>query len=1127
MLSPLLATPAQAAENLLAHPSFEAVHEPDQFGRCFTGWEGWVYEQPARIEVGHLAHHGDRACALISNQGGKVRMYMPSLKLAAGRYRFQAMLRGLDIGPGRWGKAVEFGFELDNQWLDLGLHGSFGWRPVTYVFEIAEEQANKPFKIFLGLYDEGRLWIDSCELVATNELDDELTPKPVVGPVAVPLKMPGDLPDNPVRCVDCAYRNAPEWQRCYACGQALDAVARTLYDTPPSMLLADFEDAAKGTAPFGQGTREVASPLTGTASLRLARGFASWDAPLDWSQHDFLQFDVHNPQAAPLLLYIEVRDVATKDYWTRVNYETLVPPGRSTVNLPTALYVGEKSRPGRPLLRDRITRFVVAVGDRGTLLFDDFRLIRIDRSAAAVPGMLAFDFGPPDAPLMTGFDRGPTAGYSAGRGWGWVDASFWRTFNVLQPDQLSQDFLCPESGVLQLDVPNGRYHVAMLLDSPGGYWGEVQRYRQRRVTVNGTVVVDETLDAETFTARYWRDAQREDLPGISPFDTYIREQLPLRQLTVDVTDGAIRVEFNGKAWACCLSALVVYPDSQRAGGERFLDWVDGQRRFQFDNFFRQIPPPRRGTPAPASGYQLFSRDPMAPVNPADGPDDHERLDDAGLTVTALRGEETMVTLSVQPGESLGALAMTLSPMRAGDVQLADSAIAVGWLDYRLSRVTMDGAVYTVAPRYWHPAPAPAADGVTRRFWLRIRVPVDAVPGTYRGTITVAPAQAPATAVPLRLVVQDAVLPEIADLAVGPWGSGIDLPWFGDDPVTSEWNARLFTQTLTALREAGCTSLSTRPHLQVKAANGMVSLDTTVADREMAAMRDAGFSLLISSYGIRWVGYDLYKGTETQASLRTGFGSVDEMVASIFAAIDAHAVKANWLPVAWNLCDEPVGDAIIAATANAELHRRVAASLKRNTFMGATSMTGDSPADPHTGLLKALPLPALNSHDEASVALLKAAGNRFVFYNSGNRWTFGRYMRMLVSRHQLAMRLTWHFNIAAGNPYYALDCREDDYCWFNSDAAGRMVPSVLFLTQVLPGLNDYRYLTLLQQRLAAAKAKDPAAAGVAVAQAIWDAVLALRAGTDKDRHAARSKAQELRLYAAERAAVAQAILGLVP
>ena len=33
-------------------------------------------------------------------------------------------------------------------------------------------------------------------------------------------------------------------------------------------------------------------------------------------------------------LRVEVRDEGTRDYWTRVNYSTVVPPGKSTLIIP-------------------------------------------------------------------------------------------------------------------------------------------------------------------------------------------------------------------------------------------------------------------------------------------------------------------------------------------------------------------------------------------------------------------------------------------------------------------------------------------------------------------------------------------------------------------------------------------------------------------------------------------------------------------------------------------------------------------------------------------------------------------------------------------------------------------------
>ena len=206
-------------------------------------------------------------------------------------------------------------------------------------------------------------------------------------------------------------------------------------------------------------------------------------------------------------------------------------------------------------------------------------------------------------------------------------------------------------------------------------------------------------------------------------------------------------------------------------------------------------------------------------------------------------------------------------------------------------------------------------------------------------------------------------------------------------------------------------------------------------------------------------------------------------------------------------------------------------------MGATSFAGNDTNNPHYALAKALPLPSLNIHDDASLALLRAAGNPISFYNGGNRWTYGRYMKALVRQYQLALRLTWHFNAAAGDPYYALDCREDDYCWFNSDAAGNLVPSLSYLREILPGLNDYRYLQTLEKLIAA---KRTEAAGmnsifgqrakletaITNAQTKLDALLALTAGKDRDIGELRIRDRHFADYEADRAQISDAITALL-
>ena len=60
---------------------------------------------------------------------------------------------------------------------------------------------------------------------------------------------------------------------------------------------------------------------------------------------------------------------------------------------------------------------------------------------------------------------------------------------------------------------------------------------------------------------------------------------------------------------------------------------------------------------------------------------------------------------------------------------------------------------------------------------------------------------------------------------------------------------------------------------------------------------------------------------------------------------------------------------------------------------------------------------------------------------------------------MKFRLSWHWNAVAGDPFYALDCREDDYAWCNTSPAGELIPSVEF-ERLREGLDDYRRLITL-------------------------------------------------------------------
>lgn len=1087
-LTMALSAGAARGENLLKNSSFEELQDTNQFGISIKEWHGNIYEGAGRFFVGTIAHEGKSSFGMMSDAAGKIRLMSPEVNLEPGRYRVNVFVRGLSVKGKFKSGAMDFCI-FGGNFMQLQLGGTFGWTPITYVFEVA--QAGKA-RLFVGVIGGGWLWADDATL---EKVDDtvELTKAPVIGKQEAAIEPPAKLGADAVHCSRCAFLNDKAAQSCYACGNRIAAVKAA--DQALARTLQDFEDGR--VEPW---TGAKIADHKGGKALSIT-GIASISKPQDWSGFDYLKFDVTNPTDDPQGLDVEVRDALTRGYWTRVNLRVMVPPGDSVVTLPTNMYVGEKSRPGRPLEADKVVGFFLN-SHKNTLILDNFRLENLDVSKKVFAGLKAFDFGDLVTPVMEGYTQVTTSmEYEPGRGFGWDKADLWRAFNAFQPDALYQDFICPRGGNFRVDLPNGKYHVIMNIDSPGGYWGEVQVYSKRTIKANGKDVVAETMNVDDFTKKYFRYAHQEDLPGIDTFAQYVQPMFNLKEFDVEVTNGKLDLTFQSGAFGISLSSLVIYPQDKADAGKAFWAWTTERRKIQFDDYFRQINPKRKGSEQ-GTDPVVFARYFMQPVGAFDGPQEGDALPADGLKLTVAKGEEHPLTFSIQPGTAgkLGKIDVQVSDLAgANGAKLPAAAFPVGYLDFRITRVAMDGTVYSVTPRYWQTGAAPAGN-VTRTFWIRSRPAADAAAGTYSGKITIKAEGGFTREIPLTVTVLPFALDKIADVAVGPWGCGIGLPFEAADPKKRQWDEQMFEKSLDALADGGCSSFSGRPHISVKAAAGKIELDTTRADKEMALARSKGFNQMISSYGVGLGVYQMYGvsgGVDVVAAKNAGFSDAKTFLKSLYTAVDEHAVKNNWLKIAWNLCDEPLEAAIPGSVANAQAHREIADGLKLTTFMGATSMQGKDPKNPHFGLVKALPIPSLNGHDEESLEVVKEAGNKFSFYNGGNRWTYGRYMKMLVEKHGMVLRLSWHFNIAAGDPYYALDCREDDYCWYNTDQKQAMIPSVQYLGQIMMGLSDYRYLVTLQ-RLVKEKGNSPAAVE---GKKVLDEMINLTPG--KDRGAART------------------------
>jgi hypothetical protein len=324
-------------------------------------------------------------------------------------------------------------------------------------------------------------------------------------------------------------------------------------------------------------------------------------------------------------------------------------------------------------------------------------------------------------------------------------------------------------------------------------------------------------------------------------------------------------------------------------------------------------------------------------------------------------------------------------------------------------------------------------------------------------------------IPLQFTVRKGSL-DAVDIPAGPWGGPVGTPWFGDDPETGTFAAEMTEKSLSMLRAYGFTMFSGVPSVVYQGfKDGKPALDFSAADRQMADARKYGF-LAVNSYGAGLTGIDAYS-RDLGKMKAAGPTDYSAFVKAIYSAIDRHAREKEWLPVYWNLGDEPSGDSLTESIENAKAYRK-AFPQGPPFFTAATSLYNHDARDPHFELSRTLHVATLAQHDETGVKLLASAGGAWAYYNGGSRWTYGIYLYKAVKEFGLKFRLAWHWHAASGDPYYALDCREDDYAWANLTPTRQLAPSVEFM-RIAAGLDDYRHLLTLA-RLAKAKAGTPAA-----------------------------------------------------
>ncbi len=855
----------------------------------------------------------------------------------------------------------------------------------------------------------------------------------------------------------------------------------------------------------------------GGSALRLtSRGpagnvrFSGFDG--DWSDFDALVIDVFNPQAGPVAIggWIRAIDPAA-GWWDRHNWERVLRPGMNSVRLALG---GMATGNGGPNIDvKRVVGFNLCVGD-ATIDIDHVRLVQ-GIEEIAVDGLRRFDFGPADSAAMPGFTKATRDdAFAPARGWGWQPRGvFGRDFDVMEMlgrhrpiDDLCRDFSMPIDATFSVAVPNGDYVVWLMLAPPGAGWG--QAFRQRTVTAEGVVVVDQRFDAASFRAHEYRFEDSEDLPGDDLWARYIQPLFKAEMFAVTVDDGRLDLAFDahGEWWSQQLNGLALWPRAADDAGRRWVDGVDAQRKEQWQaNHVERLAPaaaPYAPTAAEtARGYARFVHTPDREVTTTGAPTATEVARDA-IVMRAAPGQRETGCLGIHALRGLGALRVAADELKGpGGAVIPAAAIDARVVRYKSLNFT---ATYTPTAKYLDAVPTKGVElrpGVLRSFWFTVRVPEGAAPGDYRGRIRLSLDGGGSDDVDLRLSVLPIALDEPA-IPLGIFNMGPMVDWAALEPGGEAYWAAV-RELCDDAREHGLTSLDPAIGLRLqRIENGKAVVDFAAMDRFMAIARAAGFTHELNGYAID-IGFTMRpraSDADYQAeAARFGAADFASLVRAYFDAVREHATAENWLPICFCLDDEylvhPGGDPERLA-AFFTLFQDNAPGFHFTAYDSVMDWK-DERAPAIERMLGRIDTWGAGLHSPREAELAKRSGKRLWLYNTGmDRFTFGTYLAFAHQHHGVSGFFQWTYHgTGTFGHYYFASHNESHYGVVYPSSHGLRATPVW--ERISAGCTDHRYLATAARLIGEAKQDGRGAAPAAALEAVIEtAFAALRFGNDR-------------------------------
>jgi hypothetical protein len=833
----------------------------------------------------------------------------------------------------------------------------------------------------------------------------------------------------------------------------------------------------------------------GQHSMKISLGeyLNSESFPKDWSGFDSVDLDVFVEGDAPVSGSILVADAAWVksggSYWNRHNSAFNLKPGQNTLSIPVnGLFRGEAGSRNNDLKSNIDPTQIIRV-DIGfsagkkpgetALYLDNLRLTRESRPA----GILAFDLGPTSQTVAAGFTAiGPKTVYGQNGNAAGLDRAGSEDLgrDDTFPTELYGDYIRMDGSAFIAEVPekSAAYHGWVVYDDLGYWGGEEADYRKRSIVANGEVVFSEDRGSGGSTDYLYRFEKTEPHPGDSLWELYMQYLFKPRRFDCRAEAGKIRLQFSADGGnSCKVAGIILYPDSIQPQAEKWIEAVEAKNRARFEARAPFLGPEEKKLDVPADarskGYWLGFPTLEQDISFADAPGRSATPGAPALSRPAALGQRISFTFAIRPLKDLpGNVKLSASDLKSQvGATISANEIDLRYVHHAAHRGGADIA-YTIGPdtlRSLEGAGLQLVGGLTRQFWITVHVPADAAPGRYLSTISLTAGDVKLD-IPLAVDVLPFALNE-PDYSMGFYGTAVPravLQSRGDDA----WRDLFRT-----LKHGGMNSLSGGPNVEFSGldAAGNPILDFAAADRFMQLAREAGFEEELNCYGgpgfVEGL-HDSHAVGETGLAWEKRTGKpFAELLKIVWSAVRKHADEHHWLPIAYELVDEP--RVLEQAHKNLELIRLYRENAPWVNVGGSYSVNW-SQSDPFDAcvqdIFKSLRFSSLNEHGQIDLAKAREFGTHINIYNQGTtRYSFGAYQWAEMQKGVTA-RMQWHVLALSGYQFFDLDGREPDAAMVNWTSAG-LIPHIA-LHRCREGADDFRFAVTLHNL--ASKKDTPAA-----------------------------------------------------